>query len=353
MHPKLSRRDFLKITGFSLSSLAFPWPPYQPGEHPNPTLMGRVTIDEVDVYSEPRSDVSLITGKRYRDQVIALYWKLTPPEGPAYNPIWYRLWGGYVHSAYLQLVKIHFNRVIDSIPSSGLLCEVSVPYTEALRYTSYRGWEKQYRLYYSTTHWITGIEEGPDGEAWYQVTNELDKLLTYFVRADHLRSIPEEELTPISPGVSPEEKRLEVSIQEQVVRAYEGDRVVLETKVSTGIHSTLPPTNGIPTHTPRGEYRIASKSPSKHMGSVQTTGAPGGYSLPGVPWTSFFIPETGVAFHGTYWHNNFGAQMSHGCVNMSNSDAKWLFRWSTPFWKFDEDAPRWDARGYGTKVNVI
>ncbi|OQX62000.1 MAG: hypothetical protein B5M51_06740, partial [Anaerolinea sp. 4484_236] len=39
---------------------------------------------------------------------------------------------------------------------------------------------------------------------------------------------------------------------------------------------------------------------------------------------------SGVAIHGTYWHNNFGYPMSHGCINMRNQDAKWLYRWTTP-----------------------
>jgi lipoprotein-anchoring transpeptidase ErfK/SrfK len=54
-----------------------------------------------------------------------------------------------------------------------------------------------------------------------------------------------------------------------------------------------------------------------------------GYVLPGVPWTSFFT-EVGHAFHGTYWHENFGAPMSHGCVNMRTSEANWIFRWTMP-----------------------
>ena len=79
--------------------------------------------------------------------------------------------------------------------------------------------------------------------------------------------------------------------------------------------------------------------------------APGGYSLPGVPWTCFFVPETGVAFHGAYWHNNFGAQMSRGCVNMRPSEVKWLFRWYTPIWEVPvKDRSTWDRRGYGSKV---
>jgi lipoprotein-anchoring transpeptidase ErfK/SrfK len=353
MNRSISRRDFLKLSGLAFGSLAFPWPPFQPWNRPYPDLMGRVTIDEIDVYAEPRSEVNLIVGKRYRDQVIILYSAVVAPEGPAYNPIWYRLWGGYIHSAYVQMVKMRFNQVMEAVPSNGMLCEVSVPYSDALRYSRYEGWKQQYRLYYETTHWVTGLQEGPDGQPWYQITNELDKMLTYYAPASHLRPIPAEELTPLSPEVPDEEKRIEVSIREQVARAYEGDQLVLEAKVSTGIHSTRPSTNGIPTHTPRGDYRIGSKSPSKHMGSIQASGAPGGYSLPGVPWTSFFIPETGVAFHGTFWHNNFGVQMSHGCVNMRNADAKWIFRWSTPYWEESKEGPAWDARGYGTKVSVV
>ena len=53
------------------------------------------------------------------------------------------------------------------------------------------------------------------------------------------------------------------------------------------------------------------------------------YELPGVPWTCFFTAQ-GHAFHGTYWHENFGVPMSHGCINMRTEEAKWLFRWALP-----------------------
>jgi lipoprotein-anchoring transpeptidase ErfK/SrfK len=95
--------------------------------------------------------------------------------------------------------------------------------------------------------------------------------------------------------------------------------------------------------------------PNKHMGSVSgNPDAIGGFSLPGVPWTSFFISPGGYALHGTYWHNNFGIQMSHGCINMKNDDAKWLFRWSTPVFKTPIESPKdWERRGNGTLVEVI
>jgi lipoprotein-anchoring transpeptidase ErfK/SrfK len=91
--------------------------------------------------------------------------------------------------------------------------------------------------------------------------------------------------------------------------------------------------------------------PSKHMGDGNL--AADGYDLPGVPWTQFFH-ETGVALHGTYWHNNFGIPMSHGCVNMDTEQAKWLFRWTTPVYETKIiDHSSWEKRGYGTLVIVI
>ncbi len=89
------------------------------------------------------------------------------------------------------------------------------------------------------------------------------------------------------------------------------------------------------------------------MGSLQSRGAPDGFSLPGVPWTSFFVPETGVALHGKFWHKNFGVQMSHGRVNMRNDNAKWVFRRSAAVWEIPvQDRFAWDRPGYGTRVDV-
>jgi hypothetical protein len=344
-----SRRAFLKLGLLSLSSLAF-----RPGfsrENPRqPRLVGRVTIDEIDVRALP-NDESEIIGKRYRDQLVTLYETLEPPEGPAYNPVWYRIWGGYIHSAYIQIVRFHTNDPLSVSPGAGKLAEITVPMTEAFTYNRFEGWQPVYTLYYETTHWITGVDIGPDGHLWYQLTSELDKYLNYFVPAIHLRPISDEEIAPLSPHVPATEKHVEIDIPRQQLTAYEGDTQVFQTKISSGLPSNAPIPEG--TRTTRGQFNIGTKSPSKHMGALLTAGAPGSYSLPGVPWTSFFIPEYGVAFHGTYWHNNFGAPMSHGCINMRNDDAKWLFRWSTPVYQVPEDKTGWDVRGFGTSVLVI
>jgi lipoprotein-anchoring transpeptidase ErfK/SrfK len=315
----------------------------------------RITINEIDLHSQPW-DESAIIGKRYRDQLVHVYEAVQSEHGPAYNPLWYRVWGGYIHSAYTQNVKVRYNEPLRNTPEAGVLSEVTVPYTIAYQYTSWDGWQpwKGTALYYETTHWITAIDAGPDGKPWYQLTSEIDANLKYFVPTAHFRPIPDEEISPLSADVPADKKRIEVSIGRQTLTAYEFDREVFSARISSGIPSRQRSDNEFPTATPRGSHRIYSKMPNKHMGSV--TGNPdavGGFSLPGVPWTCFFGFPGGYAFHGTYWHNNFGVQMSHGCVNMRNAEARWLFRWSTPDFKLPiESHADWERRGNGTYVEI-
>jgi lipoprotein-anchoring transpeptidase ErfK/SrfK len=106
---------------------------------------------------------------------------------------------------------------------------------------------------------------------------------------------------------------IEVILAEQTLIAWEGDVAVRRMRVSTG-----------KAHTPtiRGTFHIYYKV-------VSTTMQGPGYHLPAVPHTMLFQHE-GYAIHGTYWHSNFGAPMSRGCVNLSRSDAAWLFDWAGP-----------------------
>lgn len=103
---------------------------------------------------------------------------------------------------------------------------------------------------------------------------------------------------------------IEVNLSNQTLTAWQGDMAVLHTSVSTGTYRT-------PTVT--GRYSINTKLSSQRM-----TGP--GYDLPGVPWVMYFYG--GYAIHGTYWHNNFGTPMSHGCVNMRTGEAEMLFAWA-------------------------
>ena len=345
MSIQLSRRQFLKLGLASLGSLAFS--PYsQDPQLASSNKLVRVATKSLSVYSQP-DDQSLILYQHYRDDLVNVYYEVVSDKGPKYNPVWYRVWGGYLHRAHTEPVENRLNPVLSQIPGGNQLTEVSVPYTQSLKYNKLTGWTPLYRLYYLSTHWIQDISEGPDGEPWYRIQDEVDHAYTYFVPAAHLRPIPDSELTPISPDVDPYKKRIEVSIAQQTLTAYENDKVVMHTDICSGMfQATLP--GKIPTHTPIGTFHVEVKMASKHMGNGIMTDDIDAYELPGVPWCSFFVTQIGVAIHGTYWHTNYGTPMSHGCINMRPEEAKWIFRWTNPVAGPSDK----DKRGYGTQVIV-
>ncbi len=350
MVERISRKGFLKLGMLGLTTLAANPFPNSADDSSRPSgTIGRVTKDSISVFKEPTWPKGETVGYLHRDTLENLYYSLTPEDGPPYNPIWYRIWNGYIHSAYVQKVKYRYNTPVLSLPQSGQLCEVTVPFTQIYQKSLTSGWQPKSRLYYLSTHWGVGVDEGPNGAPWYRLYDELRED-EYHVPAEHIRIIPDAELAPISPDVKPTKKRIEVSIQDQTLIAYEGDNVVLSTHISSGLNQRPDP-NGVPWDTPRGEFNIQSKMPSKHMGDGDL--ASDGSDLPGVPWTQFFLTPPGNAFHGTYWHDNFGLQMSHGCVNMRTEEAKWLFNWTTPIFKTPvENHRQWEQRGNGTLVIV-
>jgi lipoprotein-anchoring transpeptidase ErfK/SrfK len=74
-----------------------------------------------------------------------------------------------------------------------------------------------------------------------------------------------------------------------------------------------------------------------------------GYDLPGVPWV-LYLTQSGISFHGTYWHNDYGAPHSHGCINLSPQAAKWLYRWTSPIVQPEKEY----VYGYtGTHVEIV
>ena len=100
---------------------------------------------------------------------------------------------------------------------------------------------------------------------------------------------------------------IDINLSEQMLYAYKGNELIASFVVSTG-------TSEHPTVT--GEYRIYVKYRYTDMRGAD-------YFLPDVPYTMYFYRGYGI--HGTYWHNNFGTPMSHGCVNMQTSDAAWIY----------------------------
>ncbi|MDX9990471.1 MAG: L,D-transpeptidase family protein [Anaerolineales bacterium] len=347
MNKKLSRRDFLKLSAGALGGLAFS--PYLPpiSEFEDSPLV-RTASTSISVYSMP-TDESRIVRQVYRDEILAVYEEVNSGI-PGYNPVWYRVWGGFVHRAHMPKVQVRYQAPVLSIRERGQLGEVTVPFTQAMRVRK-SGWEPLYRLYYETVHWVVGITEGPDGLPWYVLMDELLDL-TYNVPANHIRLIADEEIAPLSPEVPWEKKRVEVDLRTQSMSCYEYDQVIFQTTISSGRIDSVAPANGIPTRTPAGKFNIGTKMPSKHMGNGNLAADIEAYELAGVPWTVFFTMQ-GHAFHGTYWHDNFGVPMSSGCINMRNHEAKWFFRWSLPAAPADEiDPGTLDKKGYGTPIEI-
>jgi len=123
------------------------------------------------------------------------------------------------------------------------------------------------------------------------------------------------------------DRRLFVYLDSQRVEAVENGKVVRTFKVSTGKSKT-------PTVT--GNFYIYDRYRHKTMRSDVGRGQRGFYEVEDVPYTQFFHKD--YAFHGAFWHNNFGRPASHGCVNMSTKiqnkrwpnvpeDAGWLYQW--------------------------
>jgi lipoprotein-anchoring transpeptidase ErfK/SrfK len=104
---------------------------------------------------------------------------------------------------------------------------------------------------------------------------------------------------------------IEVDLNNQMVRAYEGEELIHEFLVSTG-------TSAHPTV--KGNFHIYVKYRYANMRGP-------GYYLTNVPYTMYFYQSYGL--HGTYWHHNFGTPMSHGCVNLQTDDAAWLYQWAS------------------------
>jgi len=119
----LTRRSFLRSAMLALPALALP---AQAAAGFTARRLGRITIDTVSVYSEP-SDKSTILYQRKRDEVINLYDELISPDGPGYNPRWYKVWRGYIHCARVQAVAEVYNQPATSLPEGGQLGEITVP----------------------------------------------------------------------------------------------------------------------------------------------------------------------------------------------------------------------------------
>lgn len=334
----LSRRGFLGLSAAGMLALALPVRFSRKTTAMPAGQLGRVADPTADVFDRPS-----FSGKKrktlWRDDLFGIVGAAIGDRFPEENRIWYEANGlGFVHSSAIQPVRNEPNKPYLAVPYAGMLMEVTVPFIDAYRKPTVDS-EKAYRFYYDTTYWVNGVSQDVKQHKWYRVLDDKWDYV-YYVKAEGLRPVPAAELTPLSPGVPAQDKRIEVDLPGQWIQCYEGSRSVMTTRISSGrlqADGTY--------WTPTGGFVTFRKRPSRHMaeGNLAT-----GYDLPGVPWVCY-ITDNGVSFHGTYWHNDFGVPRSHGCINMTPASAKWLYRWTTPVVPADQQEV-WVS--YGTSVAI-
>jgi hypothetical protein len=128
---------------------------------------------------------------------------------------------------------------------------------------------------------------------------------------------------PPAEVTAPREHWIDVDVPSQTLVAYEGPQAVYATLVSTG----RGPADG-GNATPAGTHHVWVKLLASDMANTETEDGQEHFSLEDVPYVQFF--DNAVALHGTYWHGDFGHARSHGCVNLSPLDARWLFEFTGP-----------------------
>jgi hypothetical protein len=351
----------LKMAGYGVASLTLrprlfePYAPVLLPEFPDSPRLGRVCVGKTEIKARPDNG-SQTMQVLYEDGVVPWYRELSGQPISIYAPNvrWVETENGYIWSPHLQPVENRPQEPILELPESslgnGMWAEVTVPYVDLVldNPPARSPWLKDAllpRLQYSQILWIDQVETGSDGRSYYRINERYGYGDIFWVAAEAFRPLQDEDFSPIHPEV--DNKRVVINLTYQTLSCFEGNDEVYFCRISSGAKFDAQGNPVDKWSTPLGPHPIWRKVTSLHM-SGGTTG--GGYDLPGIGWTMLFSGE-GVAVHSTFWHNNFGVPMSHGCVNARPEDAHWIFRWTTPHVTADPGDVTVEMPG-GTRIEV-
>lgn len=358
----LSRRDFLKLGGMAAGGMLLkPWEREQRAliqEFPEADHLVRAVGDS-NVRALPDIN-SPIVGVVREDDVLPMLREVVGEFPQAAVLRWVETPVGWVWSPNMQPVKNLPAKAVTDLYSTprgpGMWVQVCVPWVEVelegagplspwLEYRMYKEYKPIY-LVYDQVFWVDQTRTDGNGQVWYRVSELYGSYGDVFWGpAEAFRRIEPEEVIPLSPEV--EDKRVDVNLKRQTVQAFENGREVFFARCSTGL-------DGEKTETPLSEYhRIWRKMMSTHMAGG--TASDSGYDTPGIGYTTLFV-GTGVAFHATFWHNAYGSKRSHGCVNLRPQDAKWIWRWTTPYvspYEAEQPGDKTVQGNVGTLIRVL
>ena len=372
----LSRRDFLKITGASLGALAFkPYKntyletlasPKRLPQFPASPIIGRV-VDPVDLRSRPTNDETLNTsiGKLPPDTLVE--WNRQVVGKVLYglnNQRYVETPQGFIYTSMLQPTRNLPNTPIAAMPAgvAGFWAEITVPYVDLAHEGAVASpWLQDHiaynfppRLYYGQVVWIDQVRT-TNGFPEYRWNEDAGHGYGYGAYGEvfwgdgaGFKILTDADIAPISPDVDPNNKRITANLDTQTLSCFEGNTEVFFCQISSGQKYDASGQISDKLATPVGNLLTHWKIISLNMtaGSFQS-----GYSTPAVPWSTM-VSGDGIAIHGAFWHNGFGEKRSHGCINVTPEDAKWIFRWTTPYVSLAQSELRVSLPDHGTIVTT-
>jgi lipoprotein-anchoring transpeptidase ErfK/SrfK len=361
---QIPRRQFLKYGLFGIGAVVMrPWLRWNAlqSEWPDAERLGRICVGKIDVRSRPSADAPSVE-VLYEDSIVVWLREVVgDPTLVSASRRWVETPDGYIYAPNVQPVRNIPNTPISQLPATslgnGMWAEVSIPHTQIFleNTTPSSPWLKyavEYnlipRLYYSQVVWIDEIRTNSQGQVLYRVNEKYGPGDLFWAAAEAFRPLTDEDLTPIHPEVENKKVVVDVTPTRQMLSCFEGNTEIHTCLISSGAKWNAAGEIVEEWGTPIGPHPIWRKAISIHMSGGQTAT---GYDLPGIAWTNLFTGE-GVAIHSTFWHNDFGTPRSHGCVNASPEDAKFVFRWTLPQIPFDPGDITVQMPG-GTTVEVI
>lgn len=380
MNHNLSRRDFLKIAGTGLGAItSLGFRSYTPvtfeslsvpkrlPQFPGSSIIGRV-VDPVDLRSRPTNDETLNTAVAKLPPDTLVEWNRQVVGKVLYglnNQRYVETPQGFIYASMLQPTRNLPNAPIAAMPDGqqGFWAEVTVPYIDLAHEGAVASpWLRDHiaynfppRLYYGQVVWIDQVRssngfveyrwnENANGHGYgYGAYGEF-----FWADGAGLKVLTEEDVTAVSPDVDPAEKRISVNLDNQTLSCFEGSSEVFFCKISSGQKYDANGQISDKLATPVGNLLTHWKIVSLNMtaGTFQS-----GYSTPAVPWNTM-ISGDGIAIHGAFWHNGFGEKRSHGCINVTPENAKWIFRWTTPYISLAQSEMRMSLPDHGTIVTT-
>ncbi|MBN1875027.1 MAG: L,D-transpeptidase [Anaerolineae bacterium] len=362
----LTRRAMLKLGRAALATALIPKPVLQiyGQELASPPAMEKTTppasLGRVSswlrqtVRREPDTAAEFITWKQ-RDDIMPLLATVKGPGPWASNPYWFQIDEGFIHSSFVQPVEdTPTQDIVKDVSAPGFWCQICVPIADARWQPG--GSPFSPKIYYGTVYRVVAALTDELGAWWYQLSDGVTWSPGPYIPASAAQPLRPSDLAPIS-AICPREWRhlppedqvklsswpldkwIQIRLAEQRLTCFEGQYPIFSSPIASG---------GRATPTPRGTFHVLSKHHAQRMIGGEGTGY---YDLPGIAFPVYFT-GSGVAIHGTYWHHDYGRPQSHGCVNVPNEAAKWIFRWVDPPTDY-EDNLHYIKYGKGTKIVVV